>query len=50
VLRHPESITSHKRVRETEPGMLHIRIADVLNAAMELLQISDYGARGSAQG
>lgn len=50
VLRHPESITSHKRVRETEPGMLHIRVADVLNAALEMLQISDHGQRGSAKG
>ena len=47
VLRHPESVTSHKRTNETEPGMLHIRVQDVLEAAMELLGISEDGWKGS---
>lgn len=49
VLRHPESVTSHKRVREADPGMLHIRVSEVLDAAMEMLGISDDGWRGSAR-
>jgi heptosyltransferase-1 len=48
VLRHPESVTSHKRVREAEPGMLHIRVGEVLEASMDMLGISDDGWRGSA--
>ena len=49
VLRHPESITSHQHVRETEAGMLHIRVADVLRAALEMLEIGDDGEEGREQ-
>jgi heptosyltransferase-1 len=37
VLRDAESMTSHKRVRETEPGMLRISVEDVVAAAKEML-------------
>jgi hypothetical protein len=30
-------MTSHKRVRETEPGMLRISVEDVVAAAKEML-------------
>ena len=38
VLRDPASVTSHKRVRETEAGLRNITTAQVLKAARELLQ------------
>jgi heptosyltransferase-1 len=37
VLRDAESVTSHKRVSEVEPGMLRIPVEDVVGAAWELL-------------
>jgi heptosyltransferase-1 len=37
VLRDEQSMTSHKRVSETEPGMLRISVEDVVTAAKELL-------------
>jgi heptosyltransferase-1 len=37
VLRDAESMTSHKRVSETDPGMLRISVEDVVVAAKELL-------------
>ncbi len=38
VLRHPESVTSHRRVKEPEAGMLKIGVGEVFRAAMELLE------------
>ncbi len=38
VLRSSSSITSHKRHRETAPGMLEIEVSQVLSAARQLLQ------------
>jgi len=37
VFRDAESVTSHKRVHETEPGMLRIDAAEVARAALELI-------------
>jgi heptosyltransferase I len=37
VLRDAESVTSHKRVNEVEPGMLKVSVEDVVGAAWELL-------------
>ena len=37
VLRNPESVTSHKRHTETEPGLFHITKDQVLAAARSLL-------------
>ena len=37
VLRDAESVTSHKRVHEVEPGMLRIEVGDVVRAAVGLL-------------
>jgi heptosyltransferase-1 len=45
VLRDPSSVTSHKRVRETEPGLLSISTDQVLDAARELLRANQEGAR-----
>ena len=46
VLRDPESVTSHKRLAEAEAGMLRIQPRDVVQAAMQLLGISDDGWGG----
>lgn len=43
VLRDGESVTSYKRTRDPEPGMLNIGVPQVVEAAMELLGISDHG-------
>jgi heptosyltransferase-1 len=37
VLRDPSSVTSHKRIEEVEPGMLHITVDEVVRAAREML-------------
>jgi heptosyltransferase I len=37
VLRDPESVTNHKRVKQAEPGMLRIGVEEVVEAARELL-------------
>ena len=37
VLRDAESVTSHKRVKEAEAGMLRISVEDVVGAALDLL-------------
>jgi heptosyltransferase-1 len=37
VLRDAASLTSHKRVGEPEPGMLHIQVDEVVQAALEML-------------
>ena len=34
VLRHPDSVTSHKRVQGVEPGLAHIGVDEVLRAAL----------------
>jgi len=39
VLRDAESVTSHKRVKEVEPGMLRIGVEEVVEAAKELLRL-----------
>jgi heptosyltransferase-1 len=46
VLRHAESVTSHKRVKETDAGLLQISADEVVQAAMQVLEISDDGWRG----
>jgi heptosyltransferase-1 len=43
VLRDPESTTSLKRKAEPDAGLLRIEAAEVIRAAMELLEISDDG-------
>jgi heptosyltransferase-1 len=50
VLRDPSSITSHKRNRETEPGLLNISADQVIAAARELLnrELRDDDQRGPA--
>src|SRR5206468_4311936 len=45
VLRDQSSITSHKRIRETEAGLLNITTEQVLTAAKELLQLNKEGVR-----
>ncbi len=37
VLRDPSSVTSHKRIREVEEGMLHIQVDDVVEAVREMV-------------
>jgi hypothetical protein len=39
----PASVTSHKRVAETEPGMLQITVDEVVAAALELLGVLNLG-------
>lgn len=39
VLRDAESVTSHKRVKDVEPGMLRIGVEEVVEAAKELLRL-----------
>ena len=43
VLRHPDSVTSHKRVAETEAGLARISVAYVLEAAKPLLREGSHG-------
>jgi heptosyltransferase-1 len=38
VLRSPQSITSHRRIQQVDPGLLSIAVSDVINSALELLQ------------
>lgn len=45
VLRDASSITSHKRNRNTEAGLLNITTEQVLHAARELLRLNQEGAR-----
>src|SRR4051812_15869508 len=45
VLRDPASVTSHKRVVETEAGLRNISTAQVLKAVRELLQTKSEGVR-----
>jgi heptosyltransferase-1 len=37
VLRDPSSVTSHKRIREVEAGMLNIQVDEVVEAVGELI-------------
>jgi heptosyltransferase-1 len=45
VFRDPASVTSHKRRKEAEAGLLNITAADVIEAARELLQVNSEGVR-----
>jgi heptosyltransferase-1 len=45
ILRDPSSITSHKRRREAEAGLWNISTGQVLNASLELLNVSPEGVR-----
>ncbi|HET9698838.1 MAG TPA: lipopolysaccharide heptosyltransferase I [Terriglobales bacterium] len=45
VFRDPASVTSHKRRKEAEAGLLNITAAEVIAAARELLQINSSGVR-----
>jgi heptosyltransferase-1 len=45
VFRDSASVTSHKRRREAEAGLLNITAAEVIQAARELLQINSTGVR-----
>ena len=45
VLRDDSSVTSHKRKKEAEPGLLRISVEDVTAAALELLQETSVIAR-----
>lgn len=46
VLRHPSSVTSHKRIAETEAGLRSIRVEEVLAASLQMLA----GAKGRVDG
>lgn len=45
VFRDPASVTSHKRHKEAEPGLLKITAAEVIEAARQLLQLNNTGVR-----